>query len=113
MALSVKAYFDQKVPAALAAHPEKAKDVAAVYLFKIAGADGGTWTVDLVSTPPTCVPGAVGTPTMHHRVQDEDLRAMISGGMQAAMTMFFSGKLKVSGDPALATRLTKLLQMAE
>ena len=37
---------------------------------------------------------------------------MIEGGMQAAMNLFFSGKLKVSGDPALATRLTKLLQMA-
>ncbi|MEO8212994.1 MAG: SCP2 sterol-binding domain-containing protein [Myxococcales bacterium] len=113
MALSIKAYFDQKVPAALAAHPERAKDVAAVYLFKIAGADGGTWTVDLVSTPPTCVPGEVGTPQCTIECSDEDLRAMISGGMQAAMTMFFSGKLKVSGDPTLATRLTKLLQMAE
>jgi predicted lipid carrier protein YhbT len=38
---------------------------------------------------------------------------MISGGMQAAMNLFFSGKLKVTGDPTLATRLTKLLQMAE
>ena len=41
MPLSVKAYFDQKVPAALAAHPDKAKDVAAVYLFKVSGPDGG------------------------------------------------------------------------
>ena len=37
---------------------------------------------------------------------------MIDGGMQAAMTLFFSGKLKVSGDPNLATKLSKLLQMA-
>ena len=56
MAFSVKSYFDQKVPAALAEHPDKAKEVAAVYLFKVSGADGGTWTVDLVSTPPTCGP---------------------------------------------------------
>jgi hypothetical protein len=113
MALSIKAYFDQKVPAALAANPDKAKDVAAVYLFKIAGADGGTWTVDLVSTPPTCLPGQVGTPQCTIDCTDDDLRTMISGGMQAAMSLFFSGKLKVSGDPTLATRLTKLLQMAE
>lgn len=113
MALSIKAYFDQKVPAALAADPEKAKDVAAVYLFKIAGADGGTWTVDLVSNPPTCLPGQVGTPQCTIDCTDEDLRTMIGGGMQAAMSLFFSGKLKVSGDPTLATRLTKLLQMAE
>lgn len=113
MALSVKTYFDQKVPAALAANPDKAKDVAAVYLFKIAGADGGTWTVDLVSTPPTCLPGEAGNPQCTIECSDEDLRTMIGGGMQAAMNMFFTGKLKVTGDATLATRLTKLLQMAE
>ncbi len=113
MALSIKTYFDQKIPDALAANPDKAKDVAAVYLFKIAGADGGTWTVDLVSAPPTCLPGAVGSPQCTIECSDDDLRTMISGGMQAAMNLFFSGKLKVSGDPTLATRLTKLLQLAE
>ena len=113
MALSVKAYFDQKIPAALATNPDKAKDVAAVYLFKIAGVDGGVWTVDLVSTPPTCQPGEHGTPQCTIECADQDLRGMIEGGMQAAMNLFFSGKLKVSGDSTLATRLTKLLQMAE
>jgi hypothetical protein len=28
------------------------------------------------------------------------------------MQLFFSKKLKISGDPTLATKLTKLLQMA-
>src|ERR1051325_1994236 len=112
MASSVKAYFDQRVPEALASNPEKAKDVAAVYLFKISGPDGGTWTADLVSTPPTCVPGEHGSPQCTIECTDADLRAMIDGGMQAAMNLFFSGKLKVSGDPSLATRLGKLLQMA-
>ena len=37
---------------------------------------------------------------------------MIDSGMQAAMSLFFSGKLKVAGDPILATKLSKLLQMA-
>ncbi len=112
MPTSVKAFFDQKVPAVLATSPEKAKDVAAVYLFKISGADGGTWTVDLVSTPPTCVAGAAGTPQCTIEASDDDFRGMIDGGMQAAMSLFFSGKLKVSGDPMLATKLSKLLQMA-
>src|SRR6185503_6737647 len=113
MPTSVKAFFDEKVPSVLKTSPEKAKDVAAVYLFKISGPDGGTWTVDLVSTPPTCKPGAEGSPQCTIECSDEDLRTMIGGGMQAAMSLFFSGKLKVSGDPSLATRLTKLLQMAE
>jgi hypothetical protein len=113
MPTSVKAFFDQKVPAALATNPEKAKDVAAVYLFKVSGPDGGTWTVDLVSNPPTAVAGAVGTPQCTVEATDDDFRTMIDGGMQVAMNLFFSGKLKVSGDPTLATKLSKLLQMAK
>ncbi|HXI57955.1 MAG TPA: SCP2 sterol-binding domain-containing protein [Polyangia bacterium] len=112
MATSVKAFFDQKVPDVLKVSPEKAKDVAAVYLFKISGDDGGTWTVDLLSTPPTCVQGAAGTPQCTIEATDADFRSMIDGGMQAAMSLFFSGKLKVTGDPNLATKLSKLLQMA-
>ncbi len=113
MPTSVKAFFDEKVPAALALSPEKAKDVAAVYLFKISGADGGTWTVDLLSTPPTAKAGEAGKPQCTIEATDDDFRSMIDGGMQAAMTLFFSGKLKVSGDATLATKLSKLLQMAK
>jgi putative sterol carrier protein len=112
MPTSVKAIFDQKVPAVLSTSPEKAKDVAAVYMFKISGPDGGTWTVDLVSNPPTCVPGEKGAAQCTIEASDADFRGMIDGGMQAAMSLFFSGKLKVTGDPVLATKLSKLLQMA-
>ena len=104
--------FNTQVPEAIAKSPDKAKEIGAVYLFKITGDDGGTWTVDLVSSPPTCQPGAHGTPQCTIECADADLRSMVEGGMQAAMSLFFSGKLKVSGDPSLATRLTKLLQMA-
>ena len=112
MPTSVKTFFDQKVPAVLAISPEKAKDVAAVYLFRITGPDGGTWTVDLVSSPPTCTPGEGAAPQCTIDASDDDFRSMIDGGMQAAMSLFFSGKLKVTGDPNLATKLSKLLQMA-
>jgi len=112
MATSVKTFFDSKVPGVLKTSPEKAKDVAAIYLFKIGGDDGGTWTVDLLSSPPTCLPGTHGTPQCTIEATDADFRAMIDGGMQAAMSLFFSGKLKVGGDPMLATKLTKLLQAA-
>jgi putative sterol carrier protein len=111
MPTSVKAFFDTKVPEVLQKHPEKAKDVAAVYLFKISGADGGTWTANLKGVPPSCVPGAVGTPECTIEATDDDFRSMIDGGMQAAMQLFFSGKLKVTGDANLAPKLSKLLQM--
>jgi putative sterol carrier protein len=112
MSTSVKDFFDKRVPAVLRDHPEKARDSAAVYLFKIGGADGGVWTADLKATTPTCVVGEVGAPECVIEATDEDFRAMIDGGMSAAMQLFFSGKLKVTGDPNLATKLSALLSMS-
>ena len=110
MATSVKAFFDERVPAALLKHPERAADIAAIYLFKVGGPDGGAWTCDLVASPPTCVSGLVGTPSCTIEATDDDFRSLIDGGVQAAMQLFFSGKLKVTGDP---TKLSKLFQMAQ
>jgi putative sterol carrier protein len=45
-------------------------------------------------------------------LSDADFMAMATGQADP-MKLFTSGKLKVSGDATLATRLTKLLQMAE
>ncbi len=111
MPTSVKEFFDTKVPEALLKQPEKAKDVAAIYLFKISGDDGGTWTADLNSTPPSCVPGERGAAQCTIEATDADFRSMIDGGMPVAMQLFFSGKIKVTGDANLAPRLSKVLQM--
>lgn len=111
MPTSVKEFFDVKVPSVLAKSPASAKEVAAVYLFKISGADGGTWTADLVASPPTCVTGAAANAQCTIEATDDDFRSMIDGGMSAAMQLFFSGKLKIDGDPTLATKLSKLLEI--
>jgi hypothetical protein len=111
MPTSVRDFFDRRVPDALRLHPEKAKDVAAIFLFTITGPDGGTWTADMVSSPPTCQPGCIGQPQCTIAGTDADLRTMIDGGPQAAVQIFMSGKLKITGDSMLISRLMRLLQM--
>jgi hypothetical protein len=111
MPSSVKDFFDRRVPDALLRHPERAKEVSAVFLFTISGADGGTWTADLVTSPPVCQPGCIGHAQCTIEAKDEDLRSMIDGGTQVALQLFLSGKLKITGDPLLITRLSRLLQM--
>jgi alkyl sulfatase BDS1-like metallo-beta-lactamase superfamily hydrolase len=111
MATSAKEFFGKRVPDALARNPERAKDVAAVYLFKISGDDGGTWTANLVASPPWCKPGIIGDAQCTIEVADKDFCAMIDGGMQAAMQILMAGKLKIAGDPSLIAKLTKVLQM--
>jgi putative sterol carrier protein len=111
MATSVKEFFDKRVPEALRANPGRAKDVAAIYLFKISGSDGGTWTANLRADPPTCTPGESGQAECIVEISDQDFCTMVDGGVQAAMQIFFTGRLKISGDSALIAKLTSVLQM--
>jgi hypothetical protein len=111
MAATVKDFFERRVPGALAANPGRAKDVAAVYLFKITGPDGGTWTADLVASPPTCAPGAFGQAGCTIEVSDQDFCTIIEGGSQAAMQVLMAGRLKVTGNPALIAKLMGMLQL--
>jgi hypothetical protein len=111
MPSSVRDFFDRRVPDALLRHPERAKEVAATFLFTIAGADGGTWTADLISSPPVCQPGCIGQPQCTIEITDEDFRSMIDGGTQAAMQIFLGGRLKIGGDSMLISRLLGLLQL--
>jgi len=110
MPTTVKEFFDKRVPAALAQNPDRAKEVAAIYHFKISGDEGGTWTADLLATPPTCSQGAVGQPGCTIEVSDQDFCTLIDGGAQAAMQILMAGRLKVSGNPALIAKLMSLVQ---
>jgi hypothetical protein len=100
--------FDEQLPAALKQNPDKAKAVNAVYVFKISGEGGGEWTVDLASDPPTCTRGDSGKAQCTIEVEHEDFKAML-GNPQVGMQLYFQGKLKVSGDPMLATKLNQFL----
>ena len=102
--------FDEQLPAALKQHPDKAKAVNAVYAFKISGEGGGDWTVDLASDPPTCTRGDDGKAQCTIEVAHDDFKAML-GNPQVGMQLYFQGKLKVSGDPMLATKLQQFLTL--
>ena len=99
--------FDEQLPKALAAHPERAREVNAVFRFVITGDGGGDWTVDLTVDPPTCLAGDAGSAQCSIEVSAEDFRTMLSDG-QAGMQLYFDGKLKVGGDAMLATKLPDL-----
>ena len=102
--------FDEQLPAALKQHPDKAKAVNAVYCFKISGDGGGDWTVDLASDPPSCTRGDSGKAQCTIEVAHDDFKAML-GNPQVGMQLYFQGKLKVSGDPMLATKLQQFLTL--
>jgi alkyl sulfatase BDS1-like metallo-beta-lactamase superfamily hydrolase len=103
--------FNDQVPKAIEKNPEKAKEIGAVYLFKITGDGGGEWTVDLASAAPSCKPGVGTAAQCTIEVAHEDFKAML-GNPQLGMQLYFQGKLRVTGDPMLATKLQKLFTMS-
>ena len=111
MAKDAQQLFNEQVPAALAKHPERAREVDAVYCFKIEGDGGGTWTVDLSADPPTCKSEDNGSAQCTIEVAHDDFKTML-GDPQAGMQLYFQGKLQVTGDPMLATKLQQFFDLA-
>ena len=106
-----KQLFDDLVPKALAKFPDKAREVNAIYAFKISGDGGGEWTVDLVSNPPTCAQGNTCKAQCSIEVAHDDFKQMLANP-QIGMQLYFQGKLKVTGDPMLATKLQQFFALA-
>ena len=104
--------FDTMIPEGLSKHPDKAKEVNAIYCFKIVGDGGGTWTLDLTGDPPTCTQGDSGNAQCTVEVSSEDFNSMLTDP-QVGMQLYFQGKLKVSGDPMLAMKLQQVFDMAK
>jgi hypothetical protein len=96
--------FDKLMPEALQQHPDKAREVNAIYYFNITGPTGGQWTVDLTGNPPKVIKGDTGNAQCSVTVSDEDFQTMLSDP-NAGMQLYFQGRLQVGGDPMLAMKL--------
>jgi hypothetical protein len=104
--------FNNLVPEGLKRYPDKAREVNAIYGFKIEGDGGGEWTVDCTANPPTCVTGVSAKSQCTIEVSNEDFKTMLSDP-QAGMQLYFQGKLRVTGDPMLAMKLQSLIDLAK
>jgi putative sterol carrier protein len=105
--MNAKMLFDEQIPKMFKTNPAKAKEINAVYYFNITGDGGGKWVVDLKSDPPTVKVGETTTADCSIEVSAEDFAAGLKDPAQM-MQLFFSGRLKVAGDPMLATKLQNL-----
>jgi hypothetical protein len=104
--------FDNLVPQGLAQFPDKAREMNAIYCFKVTGEGGGEWTVDTTANPPTCAKGDSGKAQCTDQVAHDDIKTMLSDP-NAGMQLYFQGKLIVSGDPMLAMKLQQLFELAK
>jgi putative sterol carrier protein len=103
-----KTDFETNIARRIEENPEGAKKVGAVYLFKIDGDGGGTWTVDLKESPGVRA-GDAGNADCTIEVTAADWRQMRESP-SSAMQLYMTGRLKVSGNVLLATKLQQVLR---
>ncbi len=111
MGKSAKEMFGVHLPKGLAQNADKAKAIGVEYAFKVSGPNGGNWTVDLKASPPAVKPDASATAQCTVSIADSDFEALM-GNLKIGMQLFMAGKLKVAGNPALATKLEQVFKLA-
>ena len=99
--------FTTRLPQKITSDPDKAKGIGAVFLFKITGDGGGTWTINCKDDLGV-FPGEKGTADCTLELSAADWKT-ISEQPGQAMQLFFSGRLKVTGNTMLATKLQQIL----
>jgi putative sterol carrier protein len=102
-----KTDFNQNIPNKIRTNPDASKAIGAVFLFKITGDNGGTWTVNLKDDLGV-KEGEHGAADCTIEVSADDWKTM-SENPSAGMQLFFQGKLKVAGNTLLATKLQQIL----
>ena len=99
--------FTQDIPRSIERDIEKAKAVDAVFLFKVNGENGGVWTVNMKDAPGVRE-GDAGNAECTIELSTEDWRAMTEKPA-SAMQFFIEGRIKVTGNALLATKLQAVI----
>ena len=83
--------------------PDKADGIDTVVQMNITGPQGGCWTVTIKDQKMDVKEGA-SPPKLTIEISDTDFIDLVNGKLNGAAA-FFTGKLKVKGDVAMALKL--------
>ncbi len=90
-------------------HPELASKVGTVFLFRLTDPESA-WTIDLKAPPGGVTEGEAASPDCTLEISEADFIDMASGKADA-QKLYFSGKLKISGNVMASQKLTFLSEV--
>jgi hypothetical protein len=109
--MDIRKMFDEELPAAMAKNPEAAREIGAKYQVHVEGDGGGAWFLDCSPSGPKAEPGEPGGADCVVRIAAEHFPGLIENPQANGVKLFFTGKLRVEGNPMLATKLLKLFEL--
>jgi putative sterol carrier protein len=104
MAVDIPKLFNEQLPEALTRNADEAKSINAKYQMHITGA--GSWHLDLTSNGPSVTQGEKPADCTITILADDFQK--LQENPAAGMQLFFSGKLKITGNQMLGMKLQKL-----
>lgn len=106
--LTCQEIFEKRIPERLAKKPELPKKINEAFQFKLTGDGGGDWYIDLTKESDFTAAGEKADAGVTVTMTATDFIALVEGTLNPQMA-FMSGKLKVSGNMALALKLQEIL----
>ena len=109
MAIDIKELFNDKLPVALERNKAKAQAMKGRFQINITGEKGGSWYIDCISDPPSCVPGTGDAPDATLTISDSNFQELAKDPAKKAPGMYMWGKIKIEGSTVKAISCAKLL----
>lgn len=102
--MSVKEIIEVKMKKKL---EEKKGELSGVVVLDISGSEGGVWTLDFDNVE--IEKKDSDSPLVRIKMSDTDFVDMVEGRLNP-ITATFTGKLKIEGDMAAATKLAQIIK---
>lgn len=110
MAVDISKLFNADLPAKMAQDPTGASAIGVLFQIGIGGV--GEWLVDAKSSTPHCEQGYHENRDCMIIMASEDFQHLWDNP-QDTMQLFFAGKVKVTGNPTMAMKLSNLMAFAK